>query len=134
MTCTRFTSKTNWEGLWYHPESHSYSSAVLNLAALKDFKGCCRMKVIKNRFKKKGDNKPNYLFTIASVDKDADDIQPVGIKNDEEMFTYSEVYRLIRRCIDESYSDFKSGYSNHDLIPEDYLHDLSYFLERKVRG
>lgn len=36
--CISFADKqTNWEGLWYHPENHNYTSATLNLKALKEF-------------------------------------------------------------------------------------------------
>ena len=56
--------KTEWQGLWYHPEFHSYTSAILNLKALKDFKGTCQIRMFKNQQRRKGDNRPTYLFTI----------------------------------------------------------------------
>lgn len=71
---------TRWEGLWYHPENHNYTSAALNLASLKDFKGNCRVRMIKNRFK--GEGKPTYLFTISSLTEDKD-IEEIEIQQSE---------------------------------------------------
>lgn len=74
---------TRWEGLWYHPEAHNYTSAVLNLAALKGFKGTCRLRMIKNR--KKGDTQPTYLFTIGSTTEDmSDNVEPLEIRESQD--------------------------------------------------
>ena len=70
---------TRWEGLWYHPESHNYTSAALNLASLKGFKGTCRLRMYKNL--KKGDNQPTYLFTISSTSED--EVEELEIQRNE---------------------------------------------------
>ena len=62
--------ETTWEGLWYHPESHNYTSAAINLSQLKKFKGSVRLIMIKNKFKKSA-NAPNYLFRIQDTQADA---------------------------------------------------------------
>ena len=70
---------TRWEGLWYHPENHNYTSAALNLASLKGFKGTCRLRMYKNF--KKGDTQPTYLFTISSTSED--DVEKLEIRHSE---------------------------------------------------
>lgn len=60
--------QTDYQGLWYHPEYHGYSSACLSLAKLKQFKGNVRMFVVKNRYYKQGGNQPNYLFRLMDSD------------------------------------------------------------------
>lgn len=62
--------ETTWEGLWYHPESHNYTSAAINLSQLKKFKGSVRLIMIKNRSKKSA-NAPNYLFRVQDAQADA---------------------------------------------------------------
>lgn len=57
--------QTTWEGLWYHPETHGYTSSVINLASLKQFKGTVRLYVRKNKYYNNGENgRPNYVFCI----------------------------------------------------------------------
>lgn len=72
---------TRWEGLWYHPENHNYTSAALNLASLKGFKGKCRIRMFKNR--RKGDGQPTYLFTISSLTEDDSDVEEIEVKYNE---------------------------------------------------
>ena len=69
---------TRWEGLWYHPEDHNYTSATLNLSTLKGFKGTCRLRMFKNR--KSGKNQPTYLFTISSTTEDkTEEVKPIEV-------------------------------------------------------
>ena len=57
--------KTKWEGLWWHPENMSFSSATISLADLRKFKGNVRLVVRKNRFYNNGMNgRPNYHFSL----------------------------------------------------------------------
>lgn len=64
--------QTRWEGLWWHPEDMCFSSAVMNLAQLKKFKGNVRMYVKKNKYYNRGQNgRPNYLFSLHDASSDA---------------------------------------------------------------
>jgi hypothetical protein len=57
--------QTSWEGLWWHPELQCFTSASINLAKLKKFKGAVRITVKKNRWFSGGLNgRPNYVFCI----------------------------------------------------------------------
>lgn len=75
MSVETFDRKqTNWIGLWYHPEYNGYSSAALNLSVLKEFKGCARLYLRKNKFYKKGENKPNYVLSIKDANSPTFDV------------------------------------------------------------
>lgn len=67
-----FDSKqTKWEGLWWHPEYCGFSSAIINLADLRKFKGNVRLYVRKNKFFNNGENdRPNYHFCIKDANAD----------------------------------------------------------------
>ena len=55
--------QTKWEGLWWHGEYNGFSSATIDLSALKQFKGKVRLYVRKNKFYENGKNRrPNYFF------------------------------------------------------------------------
>lgn len=58
---------TKWEGLWKQEDGKYYSSATINLSTLKNFKGVCRMYLIKNKYYKKGGSMPYYLFRICDA-------------------------------------------------------------------
>ena len=58
--------QTRLEGLWDH--GNVYTSASINLAQLKQFKGCCRVMMKRNHSHKKGDRRPSFLFWIVSND------------------------------------------------------------------
>lgn len=76
--------RTNWEGLWYHPDLHSFSSVAFSLSDLRKFKGNVRLIVKKNQYYNNGkNNRPNYIFMLVDsksekwidlqvVDDDAD--------------------------------------------------------------
>lgn len=75
--------KTKWEGLWWHPESNNFSSAAINLAQLRKFKGNVRIIVKKNRFFNDGENgRPNYVFMI--VDSNSDKAKELEIRDEDE--------------------------------------------------
>ena len=74
--------RTKWQGLWYHPESYSYTSATLNLADIKSFKGNVRIIVKKNKFYEKDSNKPNYVFML--VDSDSEKYSLWEVEDDED--------------------------------------------------
>ena len=72
---------TNWCGLWWHPEYNGFSSAPLNLAQLKKFKGTVRLYVRKNKFFNNGENgRPNYTFCLK--DANADIFTDIGFADD----------------------------------------------------
>lgn len=96
--------QTKWEGLWWHPEYNGFSSAVLDLADLRKFKGRVRLYVRKNKFFNGGENgRPNYNFTLK--DADADVFRILEIEEDDEeddeeekrSFTYGQLQELINR-------------------------------------
>ena len=103
---------TRWEGLWYHKEMHNYTSASLNLASLKGFKGTCRVRMIKNL--KKGERQPNYLFTISSVDEDENDVDEIEIQqgNGDDQQKLCELKELLLDLRDLVYSCHESGHWN----------------------
>lgn len=126
--------ETKWEGLWYNPEWHSYSSAVINLSALKEFKGQVRLVVRKNRFYNKGENnRPNYIFSIK--DSQLSEFKDIEVKEAEEnrkpyyderedayytedgerLFTKSEVIKVM----DGANYDGLRGYD--DILVSDYI-------------
>ena len=119
--------QTNWEGLWYHPEYNGYSSACINLAELRKFKGNVRLYIRKNKFFNKGENgRPNYHFCLK--DADADVFHTLEIEGEEDqgytdregnrLFTMEEVRRIINGTVD----DVKYGISDpYDILPEDFV-------------
>ena len=61
--------QTSWEGLWWHPEYCGFSSAAINLSALRKFKGNVRLYMRKNKFFNGGDGgRPNYVFSLKAAD------------------------------------------------------------------
>ena len=110
--------RSGWQGLWYQKEWHCFSSAVFNLAQLKKYKGNIRLKVVKNRFYKDGENRPNYVFCImdANGPKVIDlDVEDIPEEPTERLYTHDEVQYAIDRAV----SDARSGY--YDNIVSDYL-------------
>ena len=74
---------TNWEGLWYHREINAFTSAVIDLADLRKFKGKVRLYVRKNRFYNGGENgRPNYHFCLK--DASSDIFRMLTVEEDEE--------------------------------------------------
>lgn len=127
---------TGWIGLWYHNDSHSWSSAALNLSILKDFKGTVRIYMRKNKFYEKNSNRPNYILAI-SDSKAERFVQNLEVIDDEwDWEEWSKLYNRDGAYFDEKgnrfysedeaqtiingvISDVKCGYT--DLIPEDYV-------------
>lgn len=113
--------KTNWQGLWWHPEYNGFSSAVINLSQLKKFKGTVRLYVRKNRYFNNGENgRPNYNFCI--VDSKADRFVDIEVeedrrKDDERLYTEDEV----RAVMHGACRDGKLGYDAYDLLISDYI-------------
>lgn len=102
--CEPFDQKrTKWQGLWYHPESHSFSSTTLSLADIKKFKGNIRLIVKKNKFYEQGSSKPNYVFML--VDSDNVKFSPWEVEDEEKVYTEEEVTSIIKGVI----SDCESG-------------------------
>lgn len=127
--------QTSWEGLWYHPETAGFSSASINLSALKKFKGAVRLYVRKNKFYNKGENgRPNYVFCLRDsrspmfeigIEEDGakrqarcyydDDDDCYYGKDGERLYTYDEV----QKAINGATSDALRGYT--DNIVSDYI-------------
>ena len=102
--CESFDQKrTKWQGLWYHPESYSFSSTTLSLADIKKFKGNIRLIVKKNKFYEQGSSKPNYVFMI--VDSDNVKFSPWEVEDEEKVYTEEEITSIIKGVI----SDCESG-------------------------
>lgn len=112
---------TEWIGLWYHPETHSYTSAAFNLAALKKFKGTVRLFVRKNKFYNNGENgRPNYQFCIRDAKADTEialEVEDIEEEETERLYTEEEV----RACIRGACLDGQSGYYPGDLLISDYV-------------
>lgn len=124
--------QTNWLGLWHHPEYNGFSSAAIDLSALRDFKGLVRLYVRKNKFYEKGSNKPNYCFclkdansptfTSIGVVEDGTKTQYMedGVYYDEEgnrLYTHEEV----QYCINRAAEDGRRGYGYGDNLVSDYI-------------
>ena len=126
--------QTNWQGLWWHPEYNGFSSAVIDLADLRKFKGKVRLYVRKNKFFNGGENgRPNYHFCIKDAksntfaalevedDEDAEDDDDDGAHYDKDgnrLYTADEVRKVINGVV----ADVKYGYTDpYDLLISDYV-------------
>lgn len=113
--------RTSWEGLWWHPESGYFSSAAINLADLRKFKGIVRLYVRRNRMFKRGTNRPNYVFSIMDANSDcAHDLEIEDIDEEQEeerTYTREEVERVMHGAC----RDGQNGYGPYDLLVEDYI-------------
>ena len=75
MVLKTFNGKTTTtEGLWWHPDQGAYTSASINLKALKDFKGNVRLVVKKNRFYIEDSNRPKYVFCLRDANAEQESI------------------------------------------------------------
>lgn len=115
--------QTEWTGLWWHPEYNGFSSAAVNLAELKKFKGNVRILMRKNRFFNNGENhRPNYLLCIKSASSPT--FKTLTITEDEDavddeprLYTEEEVKRvMIGAC-----EDGRRGLDPYDLLISDYI-------------
>lgn len=89
---------TNWCGLWWHPEYNGFSSAPINLAQLKNFKGTVRLYVRKNKFFNNGENgRPNYTFCL----KDANAEMFTDIKFADDRDKQSELIAKLAEIMRE---------------------------------
>lgn len=120
--------QTKWEGLWWHPEYQGFSSAAINLAQLREFKGPVRLFVRKNKFYNNGENgRPNYHFCLK--DADSPTFREVEILDDEDadswryapdgsrLYTEDEVKKVMHGAC----RDGASGYDEFDLLISDYV-------------
>ena len=129
--------QTQWEGLWYHPELHKFTSAAFNLAALREFKGAVRLVVCKNRYYNNGENgRPNYSFTIRDCKADnARDLEVTDIEtgryayfdDEDEVYRDEDGARLytgeeVRKIINGTHADARYGICDpYDILPEDFV-------------
>lgn len=106
--------KTDWEGLWYHPESNVYSSKVFSLATLREFKGNVQIIVIKNKYYKKGTNRPSFEFLIQDSSWSKSQEFELSEDSDDLYINLSDAIEIARNMI----YDAESGYSTDDLVVE----------------
>ena len=103
--------QTKWEGLWWHPETNSFSSGTISLSDLKKFKGKVRIQIRKNKFFNGGENRrPNYLFTIRDSDSEAFKNLEVIHDEEDEHSTWVWQEELCGLTILEGYVCDKCGY------------------------
>ena len=111
---------TSWEGLWWHPETNSFTSASLSLADLRKFKGSVRLIVRKNRYFNGGENgRPNYKFCLRDVAHDGKlwEVEEIDEDDDERLYTREEVERVkYGACLDG-----QRGLSPGDILIEDFV-------------
>ena len=138
--CQNFDKKTTSSiGVWYDKVAHNFKSAVIDLSALKDFKGTVRVVLIKNKFYEKDSNKPNYVMYITDskssnprvieiLDYDVDNIDSVDLDDDDDEI---EVYtrEQVRKIINGTASDIRYGLDEYDILPEDFAEPY-YVKER----
>lgn len=116
--------QTNWEGLWWHSEYNGFSSAAINLSALRKFKGTVRLYVRKNKYYNNGENgRPNYhfclkdaqadMFRTIEIEEEADNIPKD--KDGNRLYTEEEVYTIIHGME----SDYGLSWGNN--LIEDYV-------------
>ena len=113
--------QSTWEGLWYHPETGGFTSSVINLAKLKEFKGNVRVYVHKNKYFNNGENgRPNYCFCIK--DANSDTFNDVDIIDDERCGEWIWSEKLCGMTIFEGYvcskCGFAIGYKTTNFCPE----------------
>lgn len=75
--------RTQWQGLWYHNDTHCFTSSALSLADIKKFKGTVRLVVRKNKYYNDGENnRPNYVFML--VDSKAERFRECLVVDDND--------------------------------------------------
>ena len=75
--------RTQWSGLWYHNDSHCFTSSTFSLADIRKFKGNIRLVVRKNRYYNDGENnRPNYVFMLIDSKAERYSAFPVVDDND----------------------------------------------------
>ena len=121
MLKTFENKQTSWEGLWYHPETGGFSSSVINLAKLKEFKGNVRVYVRKNKFYNNGENgRPNYVFSIK--DANSDTFSNVNVIDDQRCGRWEWSEEINGMMILEGYlcseCGFANGYKTTNFCPE----------------
>lgn len=84
--------QTNWQGLWFHKEYNGYSSACINLAELRKFKGNVRLYVRKNKFYDKNSKTPNYNFCLKDANSEIFNIMEICKDDDAGEWYWSEQY------------------------------------------
>lgn len=113
------SKKTNWEGLWYQPDMHIYTSRCFTLADLRKFKGNIKILVRKNKFFEKDSRRPNYQFCIC--DSRAEKVQSFQVMKaiseafeNEAYIRLDDAVEVARRLL----QDMQYGYSYDDLSVE----------------
>lgn len=110
---------STWEGLWWHPETNSFTSASLSLSDLRKYKGAVRLIVRKNKYYNGGENgRPNYKFCLRDVARDGKQWPVADIDEEgERLYTREEVETVkYGACLDG-----QRGFDPGDLLIEDYV-------------
>lgn len=108
--------KTSPIGLWWHPEHLCFSSPVISLSKLKEFKGNVRILVRKNRFYQAGMRRPNYLLSIAdSKMVPGENLEVETIEDNGTVYLRKDDALSIAR---QALRDLEYGYSYDDLSSE----------------
>ena len=121
---------TDYIGLWYHSDEHSYTSPSYNLASLRDYKGNVRFVMHKNIWHKKGDNRPTYIMRIAG--SNAENARPLtmgklvrdyGLVPGESYVSVGDAKRVALEAMRMA----RMGYEDGDaLAPQDFWRMPSY--------
>jgi len=117
---------TNWQGLWWHPEYNGFSSANINLAQLKEFKGNVKLYVRKNKYFNNGENgRPNYCFCFK--DADSETFQELEVMDDDYKTELEEK-------IEELAEIMRDGNRNGDLmmLPSDSQSCANNLMRRAI--
>ena len=126
--------QTKWLGLWYHPESYGFTSAALNLADLRKFKGSVRLYVRKNRFYEKDSNRPNYCFCFKDAEAANNESLVEIIKSDildldEKYISCADAAWVARRWYDGKHDPY-DVYTTSDF--EQHAQTLQEIINNKI--
>ena len=111
---------STWQGLWWHPETNSFTSASLSLSDLRQYKGSVRLIVRKNKYFNGGENgRPNYNFCLRDVGQDGRpwEVEDIDDEYEERLYTREEVERVkYGACMDG-----RRGLYPGDILIEDFV-------------
>lgn len=119
---------TKYQGLWYHPEQHAYTSTVFSMAGLRQFKGPVSLRIIKNRYYNGGENgRPNYLFSIRDANyADARELEVEDIdEEDDDAYWYTVERHVSLLNAYYAFCCSKCGFDLNNVTPEK-IHKYQY--------
>ena len=110
---------SNWIGVWWHPDIAMFTSASINIAELRKYKGNVRVCLRKNKAYQSGTNRPNYVLCIR--DSQSAEGECIELFDDSEEIERKYTREEVRRVLCGACEDGRRGYSPEDLIIEDYV-------------